>query len=148
MDARSASRPTPRDRSEADAAGMTTHPDQPTSSVPDRLGHRPRRAGLAAAALAAAGLVLAATACSSNGHVAGPSPAAPPPASGHPAPTAAPVTTPAPVTTAAPATTVAPPTSAPPTTSAATGAARRQLLSGILESHRAAGDFVGATIAV
>jgi D-alanyl-D-alanine carboxypeptidase len=50
----------------------------------------------------------------------------------------------------APAPTVAPPTTseAPPTTSAATGAARRQLLSGILESHRAAGDFVGATIAV
>ena len=127
---------------------MTTHLDRPTIPLATISQRRPRRAGLAVAALAATGLVLGATACSSSRHVASPGTAAPP-ASGPPPTTAAPTTTAAPATTVVPATTIALPTSsAPPTTSTATGAARRQLLTGILETHRAAGDFVGATIAV
>jgi D-alanyl-D-alanine carboxypeptidase len=92
-------------------------------------------------ALAVAALLLAAAACSSDTRDAAPGTTAAP-APSAPAATSAPLTTPAPTTTAPPATT------APPTTSAAAGSARRALLSRILETHRTAGDFVGARIAL
>jgi D-alanyl-D-alanine carboxypeptidase len=88
-----------------------------------------------AAVTTGAGLLLVAAACSSADDTATPTTTAPP-------------TSAVPPTTSAPPTSPAPPTSlAPPTTSEA-DTARRALLSGILESHRASGEFVGARIAL
>jgi D-alanyl-D-alanine carboxypeptidase len=101
--------------------------------------HRSRRHRAAAVALAVAGLLGAATACSSTDEAATATPRP------------APATTPAPSSTASPAppSTVspAPPSSASPAETAA-AAARRASLTAILASHRAAGDFVGARIAL
>ena len=85
--------------------------------------------------MAAAGLLLAATACSSAGDAA------------TPGTTVAPTGTVAPSSSVPSSTSVPPTSSAPPTTSE-TGAARQALLSGVLESHHTAGEFVGARIAL
>jgi D-alanyl-D-alanine carboxypeptidase len=91
-----------------------------------------------AAGLAVAGVLLTAAACSSSVDDASSGVAVAP----APSTTAAPPTTQPIVTPSAPPTTVT-----PPTTSAQTASTRRAL-SQILESHRAAGEFVGARIAV
>lgn len=92
--------------------------------------------------LAVSGLLLGVAACSKASDGSAPPPTSRPPA------TAAPPTAPAPTTTAAPITTPAPTTTdAPPTTSAA-ATARRKLLSDVLARHLAAGEFVGARIAL
>ena len=88
-----------------------------------------------AAAMAAAGLLLAATACSSAGDAATPDT------------TVAPTSTVAPSSSVPSSTSVPPTSSAPPTTSE-TGAAREALLRGVLDSHHTAGEFVGARIAL
>ena len=113
----------------------------------DRRGRR-RVARAAAAAVAAAGLLLAATACSSGDDAATPSTSVAPTSSAPPTSSALPTTPqPAPPTSSAPPTTSAPSTSAAPPTSDA-GAARQALLRDILASHHAAGEFVGARIAL
>ncbi len=100
-------------------------PDVSTRSIARRAAH-------VAVALTAGGVLLVATACSSDGEAAAPSA---PPATAPPT-TAAAATVP---TTAAPTSTTAAPT--PPS---ATDTALR----GILETHRSAGEFVGARLAV
>jgi D-alanyl-D-alanine carboxypeptidase len=108
------------------------------------------RLGRTAIALAAAGLIVTAGACSTDDDVANPSsapPTAAPTASAAPPATVAPTTTAPPTTTEA-ATAVAPSTSAPAPTTAQPDPARQALLAGILEGHHAAGEFVGARIAL
>ena len=118
-------------------------------STASRRPNRPRVVH-AATSLAAAGVLLAATACSSGDGAATPTSVAP--TSSTPPTTATPATTPqtAPPAHTTPRTTSAPTavTAAPPSTTSSTDEARRALLSGILESHRAAGEFVGARIAL
>ena len=117
-----------------------------TASNPSRR----RRVAYAAASVTAAGLLLAATACSSDDDAATPA-TAPAPVESAPAPQSSPPPTtppPAPTTPPPPPTTAAPTTNAPPTTTSPADEARQAMLSGILESHRAAGEFVGASIAV
>jgi D-alanyl-D-alanine carboxypeptidase len=93
-----------------------------------------RRVTHVAVALAAGGILLAATACSSDGGAAAP-PGVPTTA---PPTTAVTATAPTTSTVAAPTTTAAPPLPSP-----VDGALRD-----ILETHRAAGEFVGARIAL
>jgi D-alanyl-D-alanine carboxypeptidase len=92
--------------------------------------------------LITAGIVLVGAACASDDDDA----AAPATTVTAPSPSEAPVATQAPTTTAAPPapTTLAPP---PPTTPP-TNAVRQEQLRAILESHRAAGEFVGARISL
>jgi D-alanyl-D-alanine carboxypeptidase len=91
-----------------------------------------------AAGLAVAGLLLTAAACSSSADDASPGVAvAPTPATNTATPTTQPIATPS-----------APPTAAPPLSTFPQTAAARGVLDQILESHRAAGEFVGARIAV
>jgi D-alanyl-D-alanine carboxypeptidase len=88
-----------------------------------------RRQATAVAIVLSAGLVLSMAACSSgDDHTSS--------------------RTSAPATTASPPTTVPPPTTVTPTTTPAPDKASQEMLHGILESHRAAGEFVGARIAV
>ena len=101
-----------------------------TTTRPSAL-HRVAHAAIAATA---AGLLLASTACSSDTDAATPT-------------TNVATTTVAPTTTSPPATTPPPPTVEPTTTTAA-DEARQTMLRDILESHHAAGEFVGARIAV
>jgi D-alanyl-D-alanine carboxypeptidase len=119
---------------------------------------RTRRLGPGAVALAAAGLVIGAAACSSDDDATATS--SPPPTPSAPATTVAPPTTETVTTTASPTTTVTVMTTTPTTTVApATTApaaptttqpdpARQAMLTGILDAHRAAGEFVGARIAL
>jgi D-alanyl-D-alanine carboxypeptidase len=114
------------------APALPIHPsNEPPAAV--RRGRRP--AGIAVRAtttLAAAGLLLAATACSSSGDGA-----------------TAPTTTVAPATSAAPAaTTATPATTAAPAATAPPNPVRLAMLDGILQSHHDAGEFVGARIAL
>jgi D-alanyl-D-alanine carboxypeptidase len=83
----------------------------------------------ALATAVATGLLLAGTACSSSDDTTAPSTTVTRPSS-------------------EPPTTSAPPTSPAPPTTAAADPARRALLSGILDAHHAAGEFVGARIAL
>ena len=107
-----------------------------------------RRATHAAATIAAAGSLLAATACAADGD--GATPATTVAAASSAPPTAAPSSPPS--SSASPATSppssLAPPSSAAPPTTAAADAARRALLGDVLAAHHAAGEFVGARIAV
>jgi D-alanyl-D-alanine carboxypeptidase len=122
----------------------TAHPSD-TTSLADDPRNRPKRARRTAATVAFAGLMLAAAACSSSDRDAAhdTTPAATSAATPRSTPTTTP---PAPDVTARTPTPTAP--SPPTTTSQATGESRRALLSSILESHHAAGDFVGARIAL
>ena len=87
--------------------------------------------------LITAGLVLAGAACASDDDAAAPTTTVVAPTTSAP-----PQTSPSPPPTEEePTTTPAPPPPSPPT-----NAARQAQLSGILESHRAAGEFVGARI--
>ena len=104
----------------------------------------PRRLGRAALALASAGLIVTAGACASDDDATVASSVSPATA---PRATAPPSTTLA-VTTTAPPTTVAPSTTVPAPTTTQPDPARLALLQGILDSHRAAGEFVGARIAL
>src|SRR5688572_1712783 len=110
------------------------------------------RLGRGAIALAAAGLIVAAGACSSDDDDATRPSAAPPTevptTSAAPPRAVAVTTTTAPTTTAAPTTTVAPTTTSPAPTTTAPDPARRALLEGVLDAHRAAGEFVGARVAL
>jgi D-alanyl-D-alanine carboxypeptidase len=114
---------------------------------------RIHRLGRAAVALAAAGLIITAGACSSDDDDASPASAVPattavPPTTAAPTTTVAATTTAPPATTEAPRTTVAPSTTAAGPTTTQPNPARQALLAGVLESHHAAGEFVGARIAV
>jgi len=113
---------------------------RPTNVPPaaSRHGRGPARVAVrVTTTLAAAGLLLAATACSSSGDGATASTTGAAATSPAPPPTSA-----APTTTAAVPATTAPPTTAPP------NAARLAMLTGILQSHHDAGEFVGARIAL
>jgi D-alanyl-D-alanine carboxypeptidase len=90
-----------------------------------------RHVAHALVAATAAGLLLAATACSSDGDAVTPSTGVAPTTSAPP-----------PTSTAVPSTSVAPPTTA------ATDEGRQAMLANILDSHHAAGEFVGARIAL
>jgi D-alanyl-D-alanine carboxypeptidase len=105
-----------------------------------RTPSRPTRRRLAAVAVVVgAGLLLPVLGCSSgDDRTSTPTSA--------PAVTAALAT--APPARSAPTTSVAATTSAAPTTTTPPADARQELLRGILESHRAAGEFVGARIAL
>ena len=99
--------------------------------------------GRIALALAAGGLVLTAAACSSDADDATAASSTPPIAAATaPPPTVVVATTPAPTTTVAPTTTAAAPSTTQP------DPARLALLQAILDSHHAAGEFVGARVAV
>jgi D-alanyl-D-alanine carboxypeptidase len=89
----------------------------------------------AAVIVTAAGLLLAATACASDDGAATPTTGVVP-------------TSTAPPTTSTPTTTSPPPTSAAPTTTPVADEARRAKLTAILDSHHAAGEFVGAHISL
>jgi D-alanyl-D-alanine carboxypeptidase len=125
-----------------------------TSTAPRSM--RRGRVATAVVSLAVVGALLGAVACSSDdaGTSAAPETVAepsstPPRATPAPAPppTAEPPTTPSPTppTTAEPPTTPSP---TPPPTVATVDPARRAQLEGILADHQAAGEFVGARIAV
>lgn len=108
-----------------------------------------RHLGRAALALASAGLIVTAAACSSDDDATvvsspatAPQTTASPPTTLAVTATALPTTTVAPVTTAVLSTTVPAPTTTQP------DPARLALLQGILDSHHAAGEFVGARIAL
>ena len=114
--------------------------DHPTNgpTAAGRRGFSPT--GLAVRAtttLAAVGLLVAATACSSSGDAATVAPTTAPTTIAAPPPTTA-----APTTAAPPATTVA------PSSTAAPNAARLAMLNEILQAHHDAGEFVGARIAL
>ena len=93
---------------------------------------------------AAAALLTAVTACSADGDPAT-TPTALTPSTSTPPTTAAPPASAASTTTAISS---VPPASAAAPTTAPVDSARQTLLRGILESHRAAGEFVGARIAL
>lgn len=103
---------------------------------------RSQRARHAAAFTVALGLVLAATACSSDDGATAPELTAAPTTS------AATSTAPTVASSTAPPTNDSPPTETTPPTTPATNAAHRVLLSSILESHYAAAEFIGARIAL
>lgn len=103
---------------------------------------RTRRAGRGAAVALVAALAISGAACSSSDGAASPE-----------ATTAATAAATSATTSVAPATSASTATSAPPTTAAPSTTSpadpeRRALLSGILESHHAAGEFVGGRIAL
>jgi D-alanyl-D-alanine carboxypeptidase len=121
-----------------------------------------RRVAASAATLAAVGVLLTATACSSDedGAVATetvatasaaptvtPEPPPPPPTIAQSAPTTTPERPP-PTTTAPPTTPERPPTTTTAPPSVTVDSARRAQLLHILGVHRAAGEFVGARIAL